>query len=79
MKESLRKHLVTILFIAGGALLGYLYYRFVGCASGSCAIASNPFSSMAYVALIGWLLSRLVTGKGCCCCSGQCDLPEKED
>lgn len=79
MKEFLRKHLVTILFIAGGALLGYLYYRFVGCASGSCAIGANPFSSMAYVALIGWLLSRLVTGKGCCCCSGQCDLSDKEE
>ncbi|MFN8135538.1 MAG: hypothetical protein U0Z17_10045 [Bacteroidales bacterium] len=28
-----------------GAIGGYLYYHFVGCASGSCGITSNPFSS----------------------------------
>lgn len=36
-----------------GALLGFAYYYFIGCASGSCAITSNPFISTAYGAMIG--------------------------
>ena len=28
-----------------GGLAGYLYYYFVGCSSGSCAITGNPFMS----------------------------------
>lgn len=36
-----------------GAILGYLYYYYIGCASGACAITSNPYISTAYGALIG--------------------------
>lgn len=39
-----------------GALAGYAYYYFIGCASGSCAITSHPFNSSAYGALMGALL-----------------------
>lgn len=40
-----------------GALLGYLYYRFVGCATGACPITRNPFSSTIYGAVLGSLLA----------------------
>ena len=36
-----------------GAVLGFLYYYYIGCASGSCAITSNPYISTAYGAMIG--------------------------
>ena len=36
-----------------GALGGFAYYRFVGCASGTCPITSNPYISTVYGALIG--------------------------
>ena len=39
-----------------GAALGYAYYRFVGCATGTCPITKNPWTSMFYGALIGGLL-----------------------
>ncbi len=39
-------------------VLGYLYYLFEGCSSETCAIASNPWISMGYMALIGLLLSN---------------------
>ena len=38
-----------------GGLAGYLYYHFVGCASGSCAITSNPYLSTFFGALLGFL------------------------
>jgi len=57
MKASMKKWIRPALFTAGGALAGLAYYYFVGCTTGSCPITSNPFSSMAYMGLVGWLLS----------------------
>lgn len=42
--------------IVGGGIFGYLYYYYVGCASGSCAITSNPYISVLYGSLLGVLL-----------------------
>lgn len=39
-----------------GALAGFLYWKFVGCSSGSCAITSKPFNSTVYGAVMGGLL-----------------------
>ena len=44
------------LFLLGGAAVGFLYYRFVGCRSGTCAITSNPYISTLYGAVLGLLL-----------------------
>lgn len=41
-----------------GAILGYLYYRLVGCQSGSCPITSNPYASIIYGAVLGFLISN---------------------
>jgi hypothetical protein len=43
-------------FLALGALGGFAYYYFIGCASGTCAITSNPYISTGYGALMGALL-----------------------
>ncbi|WP_309993480.1 MULTISPECIES: DUF6132 family protein [Dyadobacter] len=42
--------------IAIGSILGYLYYHFIGCSSGTCPITSNPATSAAYGAVMGGLL-----------------------
>ena len=36
-----------------GAVLGYAYYYFIGCNSGSCAITSSPYISTIYGAVVG--------------------------
>ena len=69
MKERMKKWLRPALFTLGGGLAGLGYYYLAGCSTGSCAITSNPFTSMAYMALIGWLLSGTL---GSCCCGGSC-------
>ncbi len=56
------------LFTLGGAAAGYLYYYFVGCASGACPISANPIRSMIYVGLIGLLLSGVFSP----CSGGSC-------
>ena len=47
------------LLIAGiitGSIGGYLYYHYVGCASGTCPITSRPINSTLYGAVLGGLL-----------------------
>lgn len=46
-----------ILFIIVGSIGGYAYYHFIGCYSGTCPITSNPYLSILYGALIGFLLT----------------------
>jgi hypothetical protein len=57
MKKKWKKWLRPALFALGGALAGLGYYFLVGCSTGSCVITSNPFTSMAYMGIVGWLLS----------------------
>ena len=40
-----------------GGVVGFLYQRFVGCRTGTCAITSNPYVSTLYGAFIGYLAS----------------------
>ncbi len=46
-----------VLPVVAGALLGFAYYHYIGCNSGSCAITSNPYIYTVYGGLIGFLLS----------------------
>ncbi len=55
------KNKVVILGFILGATAGYLYWRFVGCASGTCAITSKPLNSTLYGAMMGALSFNLFT------------------
>jgi uncharacterized protein YcfJ len=56
MKKWYKKNKTLIAGAAIGAMLGLLYWKFVGCNSGSCMITSKPLNSTLYGALIGGLL-----------------------
>jgi len=47
-----------ILSILAGGLLGFGYYRFVGCRTGTCPLSRNPYISTIYGAVLGlmWYL-----------------------
>jgi C4-dicarboxylate transporter len=51
--------IITGIGIAIGALAGYAYYFYVGCASGTCAITSKPLNSTLYGALMGGLIFNM--------------------
>jgi hypothetical protein len=48
----------NVLYIAGGILGGiggFLYWKFVGCSSGTCKITASPLNSSLYFGLMGSL------------------------
>jgi hypothetical protein len=56
MKNLISNYIISIIGVMLGALGGYLYYFFIGCSSGSCAITSNPINSILYGGVMGYLL-----------------------
>ena len=63
MKKFAKKHLLTIIGLIIGAATGYLYWKFVGCGSGSCAITSNPINSTLYGSVMGGVLFSIFQKK----------------
>ena len=56
MNTFIRKNLLTIIGIPLGAIAGFLYWKFVGCNTGTCAITSNPINSTLYGSVMGGLV-----------------------
>lgn len=56
MISFFRTHQIVVLGVVLGAIAGFLYWNFIGCNSGSCAITSKPFNSSIYGALMGGVL-----------------------
>jgi phage shock protein E len=52
----IKQHTLFIAGIISGSIGGYLYYHYVGCASGTCPITSRPINSTLYGAVLGGLL-----------------------
>lgn len=52
----INKNKLSIIGAILGAMGGFLYYYFVGCSNGTCAISSNPLNSTLYGAVMGSLL-----------------------
>ncbi len=54
--DYLLKNKSAVIGVLVGAVGGYLYYHFIGCTSGTCAITSQPVNSTLYGAMMGGLL-----------------------
>jgi hypothetical protein len=48
--------LYTVASAVGGGVLGFAYYKLVGCRTGACPITSSPYISTLYGALLGYLI-----------------------
>ena len=59
MKNRILQHKLYFIGAAAGALAGFLYWKYVGCLSGTCGITSNPLNSTLYFAFFGALLFSL--------------------
>ncbi len=52
----IKKNIIAITGVFAGALAGYLYWKFIGCNSGTCLITSKPLNSSIYGATLGGLI-----------------------
>jgi hypothetical protein len=48
--------LKIIVGVVVGGVLGFGYYKVVGCSSGACPLTSNPWSSTLYGMILGALM-----------------------
>jgi hypothetical protein len=63
MLDFVTKHKVAVIGSFTGAILGFMYYYFIGCSNGSCLISSNPLISTPYGALLGFLVTGVFKKK----------------
>ena len=56
MKNWIIKNKLFFIGALIGALGGFLYWKFVGCLTGTCSITSSPINSTIYSALFGAVL-----------------------
>lgn len=56
MTLFLKSHQLKIVGILVGGILGFAYYYFIGCNTGSCAITSKPINSSIYGMVMGYLM-----------------------
>jgi hypothetical protein len=60
-KSNLHKMGIGIVL---GGVVGFAYYYFIGCKSGTCAITSSPVISTSYGVLLGVLWTFPTNKKG---------------
>ncbi|HOF22004.1 MAG TPA: DUF6132 family protein [Bacteroidales bacterium] len=60
MKEFLKKNSLLVIFTISGLAGGFLYWKFVGCLSGTCPIKSVWYWSTLYGGLIGYLAGSIL-------------------
>jgi hypothetical protein len=63
MKEHILQNKLYGIGFLIGALAGFLYWKYVGCLTGSCAITSSPFRSTVYFGIMGALFLGLFQKK----------------
>ena len=75
MKKLLKNNLwlAGAVFSAAG---GFLYWKYIGCVSGTCIITSKPINSMIYFSIMGGLLFSILQPKKKLHAN---DVPAKED
>jgi hypothetical protein len=56
MTALLSKYKLEVIGLILGAIAGFLYWKLIGCASGTCMITSKPLNSSLYGALMGYLV-----------------------
>ncbi|QGY47168.1 hypothetical protein GM418_26945 [Maribellus comscasis] len=60
MKNLVQKYKVQIGFALAGAIGGFLYWRFVGCLSGTCPIRSVWYWSTMWGTAVGYLAGDFI-------------------
>ncbi len=61
--KYIKKYWTHLLGALIGAIGGFLYWKFIGCTTGTCPITSSPINSTLYGVLLGVLFGGLFQKK----------------
>ena len=56
MENFIKKYKLGLIGLVLGGILGYAYYHFIGCNTGTCSITSKPINSSGYGMVMGYLI-----------------------
>lgn len=56
MVHRIKEYFPELIGIVIGAVGGFIYYKNIGCSTGSCPITSNPWSSIIWGSIMGYLI-----------------------
>lgn len=59
--EIIKQKKLAVIFLILGAIGGFLYWKFVGCVSGTCAIKSVWYWSTLWGAAVGYLIGDFIS------------------
>jgi hypothetical protein len=59
MKGFMIKYKLYMIGFVLGSVAGFLYWKYVGCLTGTCAITSNAYRSSIYFGIMGAVLFGL--------------------
>jgi phosphate/sulfate permease len=60
VKDKIRNNIITIAGFGLGMIGGFLYWKYIGCASGTCPITSSWKIMPVYGGVVGGLLGNMV-------------------
>ena len=58
MENFIKKYKLGLIGLVLGGILGYAYYHFIGCNTGTCSITSKPINSSVYGMVMGYLILK---------------------
>lgn len=61
INSYLKSKRLQLIFLMTGAMGGFLYWRFIGCESGTCAIKSVWYWSTLWGAAMGYLVGDFIS------------------
>lgn len=56
MENFIKKYKLGLIGLVLGGILGYAYYHFIGCNTGTCSITSKPINSSVYGMVMCYLI-----------------------
>jgi hypothetical protein len=61
--SGIKRSIPEIIGMIAGGIGGYFYYSFVGCSGGTCPITSNPWLTILWGSVTGYLIGSIFHSK----------------
>jgi len=60
MRNWISKKRISLISLLLGGCMGFLYWKYIGCSTGTCPIKSHWHTMTLYGLIMGWLVGDLI-------------------